>query len=146
MLGKLRIRLSTLQPWTEVEARLPMLADRDKGGSKVAYAHLTLKVRQVFCNGTQCASKILLPVSCSGFAAMPQLSHACKVVVALCVGDAYHLVFECPVFQPLRDKYHTLCSSRTSSMRSFFAQRDRMIVYKFILDRFRHDKCLVLML
>ncbi|DBB06469.1 TPA: Tricalbin-2 [Trebouxia sp. C0004] len=44
VLGKLRIRLSTLQPWTEVEARLPMLADRDKGGSKVAYAHLTLKV------------------------------------------------------------------------------------------------------
>ncbi len=44
MLGKLRIRLSTLQPWTEVEARLPMLADRDKGGTKVAHAHLSLKV------------------------------------------------------------------------------------------------------
>ncbi|DBA67073.1 TPA: hypothetical protein ACH3X2_001401 [Trebouxia sp. C0005] len=44
VLGKLRIRLSTLQPWAEVEARLPMLADRDKGGSKVAYAHVTLKV------------------------------------------------------------------------------------------------------
>ena len=28
--------------------------------------------------------------------------------------DAYHLVFECPIFQPLRDKYHTLCSPRTS--------------------------------
>ena len=45
MLGKLRIRLSTLQPWTEMEARLPMLADRDKGCSKVAHAHLSLKVR-----------------------------------------------------------------------------------------------------
>ena len=44
------------------------------------------------------------------------------------VGDEYHLVFECPIFQPLRDKYHTLFSSRTSSMRSFFAQKDRMIV------------------
>ncbi len=74
VLGKLRIRLSTLQPWTEVEARLPMLADRDKGGSKVAYAHLTLKVRQVPWTGTQCAFKILLPVSCNGLAAMPQLS------------------------------------------------------------------------
>ena len=91
VLGKLRIRLSTLQPWTEVEARLPMLADRDKGGSKVAYAHLTLKVRQVPCNGTQCASKILLPVSCSRFAAMPKLSHACKVVVALCIGDTFYI-------------------------------------------------------
>lgn len=74
VLGKLRIRLSTLQPWTEVEARLPMLADRDKGGSKVAYAHLTFKVRQVPWNGTPCAFKLLLPVLCDGFAAMPQLS------------------------------------------------------------------------
>ena len=38
------------------------------------------------------------------------------------------------IFQPLRDKYHTLFSSRTSSMRSFFAQKERMSVYKFILD------------
>lgn len=74
VLGKLRIRLSTLQPWTEVEARLPMLADRDKGGSKVAYAHVTLKVRQVSCIATPCAFKLLLPVSCNDFAAMPQLS------------------------------------------------------------------------
>lgn len=44
MLGKLRIRVSTLQPWTQVEARLPLLADRDKKGIKVAHAHLSLKV------------------------------------------------------------------------------------------------------
>ena len=31
-------------------------------------------------------------------------------------------------------KYHTLFSSRTSSMRSFFAQKERKSVYKFILD------------
>ena len=44
VLGKLRIRVSTLQPWTQVEARLPLLADRDKKGIKVAHAHLSLKV------------------------------------------------------------------------------------------------------
>jgi len=44
------------------------------------------------------------------------------------------LVFECPIFKPLRDKYQILFSSRTSSMRSFFAQKERMIVYKFISD------------
>lgn len=44
VLGKLRIRVSTLQPWTQVEARLPLLADRDKRGVKVAHAHLSLKV------------------------------------------------------------------------------------------------------
>ncbi len=50
------------------------------------------------------------------------------------VGDERHLVFECPIFQPLTDKYYTLFSSRTSSMQSFFAQKDRMSVYKFISD------------
>lgn len=44
VLGKLRIRVSTLQPWTQVEARLPLLADREKRGVKVAHAHLSLKV------------------------------------------------------------------------------------------------------
>ena len=44
VLGKLRIRVSTLQPWTQVEARLPLLADREKRGVKVANAHLSLKV------------------------------------------------------------------------------------------------------
>ena len=44
MVGKLRIRVSTLQPWTQVEARLPLLADRDKKGIRVAHAHLSLKV------------------------------------------------------------------------------------------------------
>ena len=60
------------------------------------------------------------------------------------VRHEYHLVFECPNFQPLRDKYHTLfhsetsitpfSTSRTSSMQSFFVRRDRMIVYKFVSD------------
>lgn len=79
MLGKLRIRLSTLQPWAEVEARLPMLADRDKGGSKVAYAHVTLKVRQV----PGVAHIVLSRLSCLSFATDLQYchsSHACKVV------------------------------------------------------------------
>ena len=44
VLGKLRIRVSTLQPWTQVESRLPLLADRDKKCIKVAHAHLSLKV------------------------------------------------------------------------------------------------------
>ena len=50
------------------------------------------------------------------------------------VGDEDHLVFDCLIFQPLRDKYHSLFSSPTSSMRAFFAQKNRMSVYKFISD------------
>lgn len=44
VLGKLRIRLSTLRPWEEVCTQLPMLSDRDKGGTKVGQAHISLKV------------------------------------------------------------------------------------------------------
>ena len=33
-----------------------------------------------------------------------------------------------------RDRYHTHFSSRTSSMPSYFTQKERMIVYKFISD------------
>ncbi len=65
---------------------------------------------------------------------IPRSSRLCPDCPLSSVGDEYHLVFECPIFQPLRDKYHTLLNSRTSSMRSFFAQKDRMIVYKFISD------------
>ncbi len=50
------------------------------------------------------------------------------------VGDEHHFVFECPYFQPLRDRYHTLFSPQTISMRSFFAQKYRMNVFKFISD------------
>ncbi len=32
------------------------------------------------------------------------------------------------------DKYHTFFNSRTSSMQSFFAQKDRTVVYKFVSD------------
>lgn len=44
VLGKLRIRLSTLRPWEEIQCTLPMLSDRDKGGTKVGQAHISLKV------------------------------------------------------------------------------------------------------
>jgi len=56
-------------------------------------------------------------------------SHRCASAVIYVIYE-YHLVFECPVFQPVRDKYHTLFSSRTR----IFAQKDRMVVYKFISD------------
>ncbi len=65
---------------------------------------------------------------------IPRSSRLCPHCPLASVGDEYHLVFECPIFQPLIDKYHTLFSSRTSSMRSFFAQKERMIVYKFVSD------------
>jgi len=44
----------------------------------------------------------------------PPIPRSCRLCPLSSVGDEYHLVFECPIFQPLRDKYHTLFNSRTS--------------------------------
>ena len=59
VLGKLRIRLSTLRPWEEIECTLPMLSDRDKGGTKVGQAHVSLKVRIWLDHLKQCEHRSL---------------------------------------------------------------------------------------
>ena len=50
------------------------------------------------------------------------------------IADEFHLVFECHVLQPLRQRYSGLFTPQTDTMRSFFGQRDHMQVFKFILD------------
>ena len=106
-------------------------------------------VRSIKLNARRCCLSVTLtdwfalhaglPIMCACLASESYCSGCqnkklCPHCPLASVGDEYHLVFECPIFQPLRDKYHTLFSSRTSSMRSFFAQKERMIVYKFVSD------------
>ena len=50
------------------------------------------------------------------------------------IADELHVVFECPVLQPLRQRYKDLFTPDTDTMRSFFGQRDHMQVFRFILD------------
>lgn len=45
LIGKLRIRLSTVAANQQHQCKLPMLAPRQKGGKRVAFAHVGLKVR-----------------------------------------------------------------------------------------------------
>ena len=52
----------------------------------------------------------------------------------LSAGDELHMVYECPALQPLPQRYASLFSTQTDTMRSFFAQQDHMQVFKFILD------------
>jgi len=63
---------------------------------------------------------------------IPRSSRLCPHCPLSSDGDELHYIRN--IFLPLRDKYHTLFNSRTSSMRSFFAQKYRMIVYKCISD------------
>ena len=49
--------------------------------------------------------------------------------------DGLLVVHECPALQPLRQQYSTLFTpDETDTMRSFFAQRDHMQVFEFVLD------------
>ena len=106
-------------------------------------------VRSIKLNARRCCLSVTLtdrfalhaglPIMCACLASESYCSGCqnkklCPHCPLASVGDEYHLVFESPIFQPLRDKYHTLFSSQTSSMRSFFAQKERMIVYEFVLD------------
>ncbi len=44
LLGKLRVRLSTMAPGRPYTVQLPMLAGRRNGGKRTCTAHLTLQV------------------------------------------------------------------------------------------------------
>jgi len=44
MVGKLRVRLSTLEPDRNITVELPLLSDRKKGASRVGSAHLSMRV------------------------------------------------------------------------------------------------------
>ena len=64
-----------------------------------------------------------------------------RVIPILCshcgehsVGDELHMVFECPALHPMRQRYFSLFTSDTDTMRSFFGQKDHMQVFRFILD------------
>ena len=50
------------------------------------------------------------------------------------VGDELHMVFECPALHPMRQRYFSLFTSDTDTMRSFFGQKDHMQVFRFLLD------------
>lgn len=45
LLGKLRVRLSTMLPGNSYAVALPMLAGRRNGGERTCTAHLTMQVR-----------------------------------------------------------------------------------------------------
>ena len=50
------------------------------------------------------------------------------------LGDERHLIFECTALASLRSRYAGLFTSSTDTMRSFFAQPDRMGVFHCVID------------
>ena len=52
----------------------------------------------------------------------------------IAVADELHMIYECPVLQPLRLQYAALFTPDIDTMRSPFAQQDHMQVFNFVLD------------
>ena len=77
-----------------------------------------------------------LPIVTGRFAGGQHVARAARVCThcgSAAVADELHMVFECPVLEPLRRQYAALFSTHTDTMRSFFAQKDHMQVFNFVL-------------
>jgi len=78
-----------------------------------------------------------LPIVTGPFSGGQHVARADRVCLhcgGTSIADELHMVLECAALQPLRQQYATLFSPDTDTMRSFFAQRDHMQVFNFILD------------
>ena len=76
-----------------------------------------------------------LPIVTGRFASqhVPRADRVCSHCAGRSVADEMHVVFERRALQLVRQQYGALLSSDTSTMRSFFAQKNHMQVFKFIL-------------
>ena len=70
----------------------------------------------------------------SGGQHIPRADRICSHCGPGTLADELHVVHECPLLRPLRQRYADLFTSETDTMRSFFGQKNHMKVFSFILD------------
>ena len=101
------------------------------------YCHLPVSGRRMqrflqFRLGCHC-----LPIATGRFAGAAHVDRAQRVCLSCnagALGDEKHLIFECTALASLRSRYAGLFTSNTDTMRSFFAQPDRMGVFHCVID------------
>jgi hypothetical protein len=97
--------------------------------------HLTLPVkihRQFMRFRSGCSD---LPID-KGRHQSPKIPRAQRVCVhcqSAAVCDEFHLIFECPYMQPLRDEYYALFTPNTNTMVQFMWQKDSAAVAIFVV-------------
>ena len=77
-----------------------------------------------------------LPIATGRFAGAAHVDRARRVCLSCnagALGDERHLIFECTALASLRSRYADLFTSSTDTMRSFFAQPDRMGVFHYVI-------------
>ncbi|KAL3157281.1 hypothetical protein ABBQ38_001513 [Trebouxia sp. C0009 RCD-2024] len=80
-----------------------------------------------------------LPVAAGRLAGadhVDRVHRVCTCCSSGAVGDEMHLVFECAALAPLRQRYASLFTVRTDTMRSFFAQQDHLGVFHYVIACF----------
>ena len=78
-----------------------------------------------------------LPIATGRFACTAHVDRAQRVCLSCnigALGDERHLIFECTALASLRSRYAGLFTSSIDTMRSFFAQPDRMGVLRYVID------------
>ena len=77
-----------------------------------------------------------LPIATGRFAGAAHVDRAQRVCLSCdagAFGDERHLIFECTALASLRSRYADLFTSSTDTMRSVFAQPDRMGVFHYVI-------------
>ena len=75
-----------------------------------------------------------MPIVLGRFAGVVRASKVCTHCGSVAVADELHMIFQCPDLQALRQRYASLFSANTDTLRSSYAQQDHMQVFKFVLD------------
>ena len=78
-----------------------------------------------------------LPIATGRFAGTAHVDRAQRVCLSCnagALGDERHLIFECTALSSLRSRHADLFTSSTNTMRSIFAQPDRMGVFHYVID------------
>ena len=78
-----------------------------------------------------------LPIATGRFAGAAHVDRAQRVCLSCnagALGDERHLIFECTALASLLSRYADLFKSSTDTIRSIFAQPDRMGVFHYVID------------
>ena len=78
-----------------------------------------------------------LPVAAGRLAGAGHVGRAQRVCTCCssgAVGDEMHLVFECATLAPVWQRYPSLFTSDTGTIRSFSAQQDQLGVFYYVID------------